>query len=83
MSKEKQDRPVFEKRLGHIRVTVWQNLAEGGRKWYSVVPSRRYRDGDEWKEAFSFNGLSDLAILKEAISLAGQWLANQSDETHE
>ncbi|HZZ26703.1 MAG TPA: hypothetical protein VFE46_01745 [Pirellulales bacterium] len=79
--KETADRPIHERRLGHIRVTCWQNFAEGGRKWYTIVPSRRYRDGDQWKEAFSFNGLADMAILMEAIRLVADWLAQHEDET--
>jgi hypothetical protein len=85
MSRNKQgnekSRPVFERRLGSIRVAVWQNAAPDGGVWWNISIVRRYRDGEEWKEAQTFNGLADLALVREAATLAGSWIAAQETAT--
>lgn len=73
-----KNRPVYEKRLGHVRVAVWENLADG-KPWYNVSLTRRYKEGEEWKDATTFNGLSDLAVVKDAVALAQSWIARRED----
>jgi hypothetical protein len=77
--KEKQDKtptPAFEARLNHIRLTVWANQSNGA-AWHNVVITRRYKDGDEWKESNSFSGLGDLALLGEAVHLAQEFVRSE------
>jgi hypothetical protein len=72
MTKEKAastQSPAYEARLNHVRVTIWQNVNKGS-KFYNTVITRRYRDGDEFKETNTFSGLGDLALLGEAVNLA-------------
>ena len=83
---EKQ-KPGFEKRLGNIRVAVWQNLATPkesaeGKTWFNVSLTRRYFDktSEEWKDAHTFTGLADLAVVKEAVTLAMAWIARREDD---
>jgi len=75
MTKEtdNKQRPVFEKRLNHIRVCVWQNVSDG-KPWYNVVFTRRYRDGEDWHHTTTFNGLADLALVREAVDLARDFI---------
>ncbi len=69
---EKQG-PAFESRLNHIRVSVWRNMTEG-KAWYNVTFTRRFKDGDEWRDSTTFNGLADLAILREALEQARDFI---------
>jgi hypothetical protein len=41
--------PAHKIRISNLSVTIWRNLSEKG-TWYSVTPSRSYKQGDEtWK----------------------------------
>jgi hypothetical protein len=68
--------PVYDVRAGSIRLAVWENFTDG-KPWYNCTVSRRYRDGEEWKDANSFTGVADLAVVKQAVSLAIQWIADR------
>jgi hypothetical protein len=74
MSKEIK-KPAFAKQLGHIRVAVWLNEVEG-RTFYNTAITRQYLDkkSDQWQEATSFNGQSDLVLVREAVRLAAEWV---------
>ena len=67
--------PVFERRLGSIRVAVFENSSESG-PWWTASLVRRYKDkdGDEWRDANTFNGLQDLAVVQEVVGLAQQFI---------
>lgn len=69
-------RPSFEVRLGAIRVSVWRNEGENG-AWYNTVITRRYRDGEDWKETNTFNGLADLALVLEGAHRAREFIASR------
>ena len=71
--------PVYEIRLANIRVSVWANRSERG-TWFNTVVTRRYRDGDEWRDSNSFSGLADLAIVAEGIRLARDYIAQQGTD---
>ena len=71
--KEDGNKPAFEARLNNIRVSVWQNTGENG-DWFNTVITRRYKDGDEWKDSNTFNGLADLALVNEANRLAREFI---------
>ncbi len=70
------NRPLFEVRLGAIRVSVWRNQSDNG-DWFNTVITRRYRDGEDWKETNTFNGLADLALVSEGARLARDFIADQ------
>ena len=70
------NRPSFEVRLNAIRVSVWLNHSENG-DWFNTVITRRYRDGEDWKETNTFNGLADLALVLEGGRLAREFIADQ------
>lgn len=73
-------RPVWEKRLGQIRVAIWENKSDSGATWFNVSLVRRVKDGEEWKEYSTYNGLADLAIVKQAVELAISWIVCHSDD---
>jgi hypothetical protein len=67
--------PVFQKRLGSVRVAVFLNVSKDGqKKWYGVRITRTYRKGDVWKEIPSFNGLADLALVEEGVRYAKEFI---------
>ena len=42
--------PAHKIRIGVLQVTIWRNISEKG-TWYSVTPSRSYKQGDEtWRK---------------------------------
>ena len=55
-------KPADEIRFGRVKATIWMNTTEDGQARYSVVFSRIYRDGDQWKSTHSF-GRNDLLLL--------------------
>ena len=81
--KEKAEtvQPAFEVRLNNIRLSVWRNTSERG-DWFNVVPVRRYfdKEGEQWKDSGTFNGLADIALLMEGLRLCRDFLAAQDIE---
>jgi hypothetical protein len=68
-----ENNPVYEKRIGSVRVAIWENQNSGG-VWHNVSIVRHYKDGEEWKEASTYNGLADLALVREAVEVAREWI---------
>ena len=68
--------PAHKIRFGSLQVTIWRNTSEKG-SWYSVVPTRSYKQGDEtWKETDSL-GTDDLLQMAELLRQAFSWIAKQ------
>ncbi len=68
--------PAHKIRSGVLQVTIWRNSGEKG-PWYSVVPSRSYKKGDdEWKQTDSL-GFDDLLTMAKLFSLAHTWIMHQ------
>ncbi len=79
MTKENRNAPTpaYEARLNHIRLTVWENFSKGS-SYFNTVITRRYKEGDEWKESCTFSGLGDLALVAEAVSLAREFVRERT-----
>jgi hypothetical protein len=75
--KTESPKPCFEQRYNHIRLTVWENVSKG-QSYFNVVITRRYRDGDDWKESSSFSGLGDLALVAAAVKSAEEFLRGKA-----
>ncbi len=73
-------RPSWEKRLGQIRVAIWENQHNGS-SWFNVSLGRRVKEGEEWKEYSTYNGIADLAIVKQAVEMAISWITCYSEGT--
>ena len=72
--------PIHEIKLGRIRATIWGNRTNRRTLWYSVTVSRKYRDGEQWKETTSF-GRDDLPLLSKAVELAYAWIWKQTSQS--
>jgi len=68
-------KPAHKIRLGVLQVTIWRNSGEKG-SWYSVIPSRGYKQGDDWKETESLNA-DDLLPMAKLLDLAHTWVMHQ------
>lgn len=70
--------PAHKIRISNLSVTIWRNTSvEKGTTWYSVTPSRSYKDGDDaWKETDSL-GFDDLLTMAELHRQAFAWIAKQ------
>ncbi|MCY2990846.1 MAG: hypothetical protein NTY19_23660 [Planctomycetota bacterium] len=78
-NKENGTHPAYVKRVGAVRLAVWEKEAAEGRIFHNVSILRRYKDGEEWKDSSTFNGLSDLASLKEALAHVTAWISHRED----
>lgn len=68
--------PAHKIRIGVLQATIWRNSGEKG-NWYSVIPSRSYKNGDDtWKETDSL-GFDDLLTMAKLFDLAHTWIMNQ------
>ena len=68
--------PAIKFRDGTLQVTIWRNSGEKG-NWYSVTPTRSYRQGDEtWKETDSL-GQDDMLAMAELLREAYAWIRMQ------
>lgn len=73
-----KNRPVYEKKIGNVRGAVFQQEHQG-RTWWNVSVVRRYKEGDVWRDASTFNGLSDLCHLAKVVECVTAWLERQED----
>jgi len=68
--------PAHKLRSGVLQVTIWRNSGDKG-NWYSVVPTRSYKQGeDTWKETDSLN-FDDLLTMAKLLDLAHTWILHQ------
>ena len=68
--------PAHKLRIGALQVTIWRNHGERG-NWYSVIPSRSYKQGDDaWKETDSL-GFDDLLTMAKLFDQAHSWIMHQ------
>jgi hypothetical protein len=69
-------KPAHKLRNGVLQVTIWRNSGENG-NWYTVVPTRSYKKGDDtWHETESLR-FDDLLPMAKLFDLAHTWIANQ------
>ena len=68
--------PAHKIRSGVLQATIWRNTSDKG-TWYSVIPARCYKQGDEtWKETDSL-GFDDLLAMAKLLDLAHTWIMHQ------
>ena len=69
-------KPAHKIRMGVLQVAIWRNHSEKG-NWYSVIPARSYKQGDDlWKETDSL-GSDDLLTMAKLLDLAHTWIMHQ------
>lgn len=74
--KENGNKPAYEVRLGRVKAAVWANTGESG-VWYSVVFSRLYKEGDNWKRSESFSR-DDLPLVAKLADRVHTWIYEQT-----
>jgi hypothetical protein len=67
----KANQPAAKFRLGYVTATVWLND-----KFYNVVVSRSYKDGDDWKDTDQL-GAGDLMNAARVLQRAEDYIATQ------
>lgn len=81
MTEQQNTRPTFQSRIGSVRVAVWSKDTEKGKRLHNVRIVRQYQKNGDWHETPTFNGLSDLVHVEEAISVVKAWLlADQAEQ---
>lgn len=71
------NQPAHKVKLGCINATIWENVADSGKSYYSVTVCRIYKDGDDWKESNSF-GRDDLPLVAKVLDMAHTWIFEHS-----
>jgi hypothetical protein len=67
--------PAHKIQVGTLKVTIWRNKGDKG-NWYSVIPSRGYRQEETWKETDSL-GFDDLLTMAKLFDQAHTWIQHQ------
>lgn len=69
--------PAIKFRDGTLQVTIWRNTSTSGQTYYSVNPTRSYRQGDDtWRETDQLNA-DDLLPMAELLREAYAWIKTQ------
>ena len=77
---EKSKGPVFSKQVGSIRAAVWEAQTSSGKKYHNVTLTRRFRDGDSWKDSSTLNGLGDCSTARDALQYASDFISAREDD---
>ena len=73
--------PVHRIRAGAVQASVWNNTSEALKtEYFTVSFSRRFRQGEEWKESKSFHR-NDLPTLAKVANDAHTWIQGQEKGT--
>ena len=68
--------PAKKFRIGAVEATIWENQGRDDGFFFSVEPSRLYKDGDEWKRSNSFTH-HDLLNVAKVLERAEAWITEQ------
>ena len=72
-----KNKPAHKIRNGSgLTVTIWKNDSDTG-PFYTVTPTRSYKQGEEWKETNSYHQ-QDLLELAEMLREARAWIRSQT-----
>ena len=69
-----KSKPAHKIRHRALSVTIWKNDSDKG-SFYTVTPSRSYKQGDLWKESDSF-AEDDLLALAKLLDQAHSWIVS-------
>ena len=67
--------PAWSHRIDDIRVAIFANQSNGG-VWMNTTITRRYKDGDEWKDTAQWRR-RDLPIVRVLADMAHDWICKQ------
>ena len=77
---ETDNKPVDYIRLGKIKANIWANQTTKGIK-YNATYSKLYKEGDQWKESFSFDRDDSLLLSKVADLVNSKIFQIEKDES--
>lgn len=71
----KQNKPVRTIRNGGLSVSIWKNVNENERIYYSLTPQKRYTkdDGATWESTNNYNQ-RDALLLSNLLTEAANWI---------
>lgn len=70
--------PVHTLRYGSVQAAIWKNQNEKkDGEYFSVTLSRRFRQGEEWKDSKAFLK-SDLPTVSKITDDAHSWIQDQA-----
>lgn len=73
--------PVFNKRLGAVSATVFENRSEE-RTYFNVQITRRYKGSDgEWHDSNVLNGEADVTHLIQVLECANRFLQERGTQS--
>lgn len=73
--------PVFVKRIGVVRASVWENQSDG-RTYFNISLVRRFKDGEEWRDISTLNGNADAVAAIEALRCCVDFIHHREDEAN-
>ena len=75
--KPKANAPAHTCRAGALGLTIWRNVTDEGNAWYSITPTRSYKQDDgTWQETATL-GAGDLLPMAELHREAWVWITRQ------
>jgi hypothetical protein len=75
--------PVHRERSGNITVSIWENLTDDKRAYYTVSPpTKRFQQDGEWKTTTNLNH-SDILNACKALDLAHTWIEHTLEQGRE
>lgn len=66
-------RPVHEVTYYPVRVSVWENESEDGRRFYATTVTRLYKQKGKWQASGHLNA-EDLLVAAKALGSADTWI---------
>ena len=79
---DKDNKPIDNIRLGKINANIWVNQTSKGTK-YNATYSKLYKEGDQWKECFSFDRDDSLLLSKVADLVNSKIFEIEKDESEQ
>lgn len=66
-----------------VKVAIFENDGDGGRKHYSAVPTVAFKKDDEWRDGTSFSETNgDAYRLEKALHAAVGWINARKKRNH-
>lgn len=71
-----KQKPVWTHTVEEVRAAIWANPTNGGGVWMNTTITRRYKEGDEWRDGTSWRP-RDLPIVRVLADMAHDWIRKQ------
>ncbi len=61
-----------------IHVAIWKNESDKGEAWYTIKLTRKYKDGEGFKDTTTFRR-DDLLFVAKGAEMAFSWCFNHEE----